>query len=179
MKWFLIINFLFLHACSNLPANIKNPPKANIQLQQVLNNRETYQKTPVRWGGTIIEVNNKTDSTTMEIQSYPLDYYGRPKINQPAQGRFITVSKLFLDPDIYKNGSEITVAGTIQGQEEKQIGKKAITLPVIAIDSHHKWPIRYNYYDPYDYSSRYYGNYYGSYSPYIGYRSRYRFFGCY
>lgn len=81
MKWFLFISILFLQACSNLPANIKNPPDVDIQLHQVLMNSSNFQNSPVRWGGTIIDVENEADKTNMQILFYPLNYYGRPILN--------------------------------------------------------------------------------------------------
>lgn len=169
MKWFLFISILFLHACSNLPANIKNPPNVDIQLHHVTNSNN-YQNYPVRWGGTIIDVENNANETKIQILFYPLNYYGRPKLNNPSSGRFLTISKQFLDPAIYAKGTEITVVGTLQGTLEKMIGKKIITEPIVAIDSHYVWP-QYpkNYYRSIDcYSNRYRYPYY-RYYPYYPY----------
>ena len=173
MKWFLFISILFLHACSNLPANIKNPPSVDIQLHQALKNSSSFQNYPVRWGGTIIDVENEANETKMQILFYPLNYYGRPKLNKPSSGRFITVSKQFLDPAIYANGTSITVVGTLQGTLEKQIGKKIITVPIVSINSFHIWPqYPQNYYSPYGYYPNYYGYGY-RYYPYSYYRGGY------
>ncbi len=179
MKWLLFVHVLFIVACSQIPANIKNPPAADIHLQQVLENHNDHQNKPVRWGGTVIDVENNADSTSIQIQYYPLDYYGRPKINKKAHGRFITISQLFLDPDIYKKGTPITVVGTLQGKKQTLIGNKSVTLPVIVMDSHHKWPkLRRNYFES-NYSSRYFSPYYGYRYPYSSYRRRYRYNRCY
>jgi outer membrane lipoprotein len=180
MKWFLLISILFLHACSNLPANIKTPPAVDIQLHQTLTNAADYQNYPVRWGGTVIEVKNKTDETTMQILYYPLGYYGRPNLNQTSLGRFVTVSKQFLDPAIYTKGTEITIAGSFLSLVEKQIGEKPVKMPLIAIDTQHIWPkYRQNYYRGYyDYPYRYYG-YRGRYYPYSYYRRGFSYYNCY
>ena len=169
MKWLLFISILFLHACSNLPANIKNPPNVDIHLHQVLKNSSNFQNNPVRWGGTVIDVENETDKTNIQILFYALNYYGRPLLNQPSPGRFITVSKQFLDPEIYAKGTEITVVGKLQGTVEKQIGKKLVAVPIVTIEEHHIWPqYQTNYYR---YRYRYY--------PYNSYRDRYRYYNCY
>lgn len=178
MKWFFIFCMLFLQACSNLPANIQNPPTVDIQLHQVLKSSNQYQNQPVRWGGTVIDVENETDKTTLQILFYPLDYYGRPRINQKASGRFISISPHFLDPAIYSTGTQITIAGTIQNTVIKQIGKKPVSIPVIAINTAHIWPnYRQTDYWDYDYGYRYpYYGYRRSYYPYNYYRSRYRYY---
>ena len=178
MKWFLFISVLFLYACSNLPDNIKNPPTVDIQLNQVLQNSSDFQNHPVRWGGTIIDVKNKANSTLIQILSYPLDYFARPKLNQPAIGRFISISNQFLDPAIFAKGTKITIAGTLQGTVEKKVDEKIITIPIIAIDNHHIWPhYRQNYYRPYGYYP--YFNYGGGFYPYHFYGSRYFYDRCY
>ena len=177
MKWLLFINILFLHACSNLPANIKNPPSVDIQFHQVLKNSSNFQNSPVRWGGTVIDVENEANETNLQILFYPLNYYGRPILNQPSSGRFITTSQQFLDPAIYANGTEITVVGNLQRTVEKQIGKKQVTIPVVEIEEHHIWPkYQPNYYRPYGYYPYYYGYRYYPYSPY---RGGYRYYNCY
>ena len=177
MKWFLFFNIFFLQACSNLPENIKNAPSVEIQLHDVLSDSNNYQNNPVRWGGKIIDVENKTDKTKIQILTYPLNYYGRPQLNQSPLGRFLTVSKQFLDPAIYTKDTEITISGSLQGTVEKRVGEKKITMPVVAIDAHHVWPQNqqnysrsYNYYPYYGYRQRYY--------PYYSYRGRYRYYNC-
>lgn len=178
MKLFLFISILFLHACSNLPTTIQYPPKGNLQLQQVLRDNSDYQNSLVRWGGTIIDVENKADSTKMQVLYYPLNYYGRPIINKTANGRFITESKLFLDPAIFTKGTQITVSGTLQGFQKKQIGEKSITLPIVVMDSHYIWPeYQQNYYADYGYSYHNYGYRYGRYYPYSFYNRRSFFYG--
>ncbi len=186
MKGFLFISIFFLQACSNLPANIKNAPSADVQLHQVLANSSNFQNNPVRWGGTIIEVANEPDETKMQVLLYPLNYYGRPVLSQPALGRFMTVSKLFLDPAIYSKGTEITITGSLQGTVEKVIGERSITVPVINMDGYHVWrAYQQSYYNNggfyhYDRYPFFYAGYRrGGYYPPFSYSGRYRYYGRY
>ena len=130
MLTILIIVMLFLTACSNLSPAIKNAPKMDLQFEQVQQNFGYYQGSPVRWGGTVIEVENNNDSSRIQILSYPLNYYGRPQIKKKHQGRFVIQSKEFLDPAVYKKDAEITVAGTLYGQIKQTVGKKILKLPL-------------------------------------------------
>jgi len=175
MKWFLLISILLLQACSNLPANIKNAPSVDIQPHHVLSNSNNVNNTPVRWGGKIIDVENKANETVIQILFYPLNYYGRPQLNQTSSGRFLSISKQFLDPAVFTKDAEITIAGTLQGSEEKMIGEKTITVPIVSINNHYIWPQnqqRYNNAYPY---YRYRRGIY----PYNPYRGRYRYYNCY
>lgn len=183
MKGLIFISIFFLQACSNLPANIKNAPKADVQLHQVLANSDNFKNNPVRWGGTIIDVDNEPDTTKMQILLYPLNFYGRPILSRTALGRFIAVSKQFLDPAIYTKGTEITVAGSLQGTMQKKVGEKSVTVPVVAIDEQHIWPAYsrsyYNNDSYYGYPNYYSGYRYGRFYPSFSYSGRYRYYGCY
>jgi starvation-inducible outer membrane lipoprotein len=67
MKNYLLIACLALTACSNVPPMIENPPLADITYQQVLANIDNYKNAPVRWGGTIIEVENEPTFSAIQI----------------------------------------------------------------------------------------------------------------
>ncbi len=168
-----------MHACSTLPTNIKNPPIVDIQLNQVVKNSSQYLNQPVRWGGTVIDVENEPDKTTLQVLFYPLDYFGRPRINQPALGRFVSVSTQFLDPAIYSTGTELTIAGIVQKTIVKKIGQKEVPIPVITMTNHHIWPQYRQTEDwDYNYNYRYYG--YRRYPYNYYYRGGYRYYDyCY
>ncbi|KAF3984104.1 MAG: Slp family lipoprotein [Methylococcales symbiont of Hymedesmia sp. n. MRB-2018] len=166
MKSLIIVSLLFLQACSNLPANIKNAPQVDTQLHHVLANSHNFKNTPVRWGGKIIDVENKVEGTQIQILYYPLNHYGRPLLDKPSLGRFISISKQFLDPAIYPKDTEITIAGSINGMVEKVIGEQTIKVPVVTIDGHHIWPKYQQIYRPYyDYYNH--NHYYGYRTPYV------------
>lgn len=175
MKWFLLISIFFLQACFNLPENIRNPPSVDLQPHDVLSDSNKYQNNPVRWGGRIIDVENKTDKTNIQILIYPLNFFGRPQLNQTPLGRFVTVSKQFLDPAVYTKDTAITVSGSLQGTVEKMIGEKKITMPLVATDVYHVW--RQYHYRPYNYFPHY--GYRHRFYPYYSCRGRYRYYNCY
>lgn len=181
MKWFLLILCIFLNACSSLPAGIRHAPEMDIQYHNVNSDTLAYQGLPVRWGGTIIDVENEQGVSRAQVLYYPLNRYARPELNLQAQGRFVMRSSKLLDPAIYVKGAAVTVAGTLQGTMEKKIGKKSISIPVIDIVDSYVWrPREKRYvYRSYGYTPNYNG-YYG----YYGYRSRgyrypYRYYACY
>ena len=159
------LSCLVLAACSHLPANIEDPPAVDISYQQVIQNPQNYQNTLVRWGGTIIDVENQQTQSLIQVLVYPLNSYGRPYIDQAAVGRFIIKSSEFFDPAVYTKNSAITVAGIVHGDLEKAVGQKVLKLPVIIKQTLYIWPA----YDPnsrfYDYGG-YYG--FGGYGPYWG-----------
>jgi outer membrane lipoprotein len=196
MKNYLLIVCLALTACSNVPPMIENPPLTDITYQQVLANIDNYKNAPVRWGGTIIEVENEPTFSAIQILLYPLGSYGYPNTDQPNQGRFVVKSAEFLDPAVYTKNTAITVAGTVVGDTERTIGKKIMRLPLLAVKQIYLWQERDHYSNGgyggyggyggfggfgYGGSGFYpYGGYYGYrpwggyYQPFYNYPNRYR-----
>ena len=153
MKYpFLFFTCFLLVACSNLPPAIEDPPAYDLSYQEVIPNIAKFKNAPMRWGGTIVEVENEPSFSAIQILLYPLGSHGRPDLDEPNQGRFVAKSPEFLDPAVYKKDTSITVAGVIEGDTERKVGNKLLRLPLVAAKQIHLWP------EPY-----YYNNYYGGY----------------
>jgi len=142
MKWLLVTFLLFLTGCSGLPTIMQDSSYSNINLSTVKTNIPAYQNKAFRWGGTVINVSNEKDSSLIQLLFYPISRYGRPLIEKKTEGRFAISSPLFLDPAIYKEGTEITVTGILAGKIKQKIGKKTLTLPLLTVDNIHIWPPR-------------------------------------
>ena len=153
MKWFLMILSIVIQGCSNLPVAIKNPPAVDLKYNEVIGNPSKHQGMPVRWGGTIIDVENEETLTRLQVLYYPLDSDGQPKLNKASEGRFVLESPKFLDPAVYRKSSEITVAGTLIGETPRKVGNKTLKLPLISAQTLHLWP------ESYKNECRYYGYY--------------------
>lgn len=148
MKFYLILISLLLGACSTLPPAFKDPHITNISYAEVNADIKSYKKTLVRWGGVIVDVKSDENFSWMEVIFYPLDYYGRPKINKPSEGRFVIKSPEFLDPKNYAKNREIIAVGIIEGKTEHTDSHMSSSLPLIKATAIHLWPINYrdNYY---------------------------------
>jgi len=129
-------------------------------------NIDSYKDVPVRWGGIIIDVENEENFSLVQALFYPLNYFGRPKLNRLYGDRFVIKSTEFLDPVIYARGREITVVGTLNGDIERTVGKKVIRVPLILSTATHLWP-KYYHNDYYSYS----------YSYGYGYRTYFEYYG--
>lgn len=163
-----LLSSLILIGCATTPPAIQRAPVPDLQLGEVRKAVAQYQGSAVRWGGSILEVENEQNETWIQVLQYPLWHYGKPRQGTASQGRFVIHSMEFLDPAIYKKGRLITVAGSVDGEVERLIGKNQIKLPVINTTSQYLWIQNQN--SVYPYYSRY--NYPGSY--YSDYRSPYR-----
>jgi outer membrane lipoprotein len=174
MKKSLLIICLILTACSNIPPAIQDPPAFDLSYQEALTNTAKYKNAPVRWGGTIVEVENEPNFSAIQVLLYPLGSYGRPDLDENNQGRFVLKSPEFLDPAVYKKDTSITVAGTLAGDTERTIGNKTLRLPLIIAKQIHLWQEvdYYPYYGGYGGFGYGYGGYY-PYGGFYGYRPYY------
>ena len=171
MKFYLpLFILLLLNACSGLPPAVRDAEVIDISYGQVHQDIDSYEHTPVRWGGIIVDVENEENFSLMQVMYHPLDSFGRPQVYKAGEGRFVIKTAEFLDPVTYTKDRMITSAGIIEGQVERSVGKKHIWVPLISSSAIHLWPLDYrnNYYG---YCG--YGGYSGRFSGYRGYGGRF------
>lgn len=97
----------------------------------------------VRWGGRIVQVEPKPNSTCFEMVSTRLDVYGRPYwAEDDTGGRFIACRTGFYDPAVFERNREVTFTGRIDGYENRQIGGYDYRFPKVAADVVYLWPVR-------------------------------------
>lgn len=168
----LFLLYVLLAACSHLPPTIENAPTVDISYEQVASNLKAYKNAAVRWGGVIVEVENEQYQSLIQVLLYPLNSYGRPRLDQPYSGRFVLKSPAFLDPAVYSKNAEVTVAGVLLGDMTKTVGKRSLQLPLVLAHVIHLWP-------KYEPNNAYYGYGvgYGGFGPYGGYYGGYRGWG--
>ncbi len=173
---------LSLAGCATTPPAIRHAPSADLQLQEARDNIDAHRGRPVRWGGSIVSVENKDNETWIEVLELKLSRSGEPKRYSPSAGRFLIRVSRFLDPAIYAKGRQITVAGVLEGDVERSIGKQPYSFPVVKAEEHYLWaPYRRYSYDPYynhyGYYPRYhYGYRYGhGYYPHHGFHFRFHY----
>lgn len=154
--------------CASVPPQIKVPPLGDPSISSVQKDAGSHRGELVRWGGSIVGIENKRDHTLVIVVAKDLGRSGRPQGSDYSPGRFIARVEGFLDPDVYKTGREATVYGPIEGQLTRKIGEKSYGYPVVKAETVYLWPDynRYaNHYSPYYYypyySLRPYPFYYG------------------
>jgi len=156
---------------SHIPEQIRTAPIENPGVDQVRNQANSYIGDTVRWGGSIVAVENKAESTWVEIVATPLNHYGMPAAaDESSSGRFIARIDGFLDPEVYHDDRRITVYGPIENRIVRTIDDYPYTYPLVKADSHYLWPVHYyasNYY--YGGHRYYYRPYYHGYPYYYGY----------
>jgi outer membrane lipoprotein len=116
----------------------------------VLQDPTAYVGSIVLWGGRIIETIPQSEGSEIIVLETPLDYLEEPEAAKYSRGRFIAKSSKLLDPEIYKKGRKITLAGEIVGKEKRPLGKAQYTYPVVMIKELYLWKKKRVYaYPPY------------------------------
>lgn len=138
--WFVGVLGLLLSACAYpISQPFRDEARKDLTFSTVLQNPTTYRGSVVIWGGVIIDTVNRPEGTEITVLETPLDSGGEPGDEEFSRGRFIAKSLQFLDPEIYKNGRKITVAGEITGQETRPLGAMQYRYPVLMIKELHLW----------------------------------------
>jgi outer membrane lipoprotein len=137
----LLLAALLLNACSSVPKNIGSPAVVPVTLSQAAKNPDEVKRTQVRWGGSIAKVENRQQTTRVEIVARELFDDGEPKKSDQSLGRFMAEIKGFLDPAIYAVGRNFTVVGALAGTVQGKLGEMNYTYPVVETDSYYLWPL--------------------------------------
>ncbi len=150
----LLFVALFMAGCAGVPQAVDQPVSDPApEFAQAQQNPERHRDETVRWGGTIVGVENARDRSIVEIVARPLRRDSRPNESGVSPGRFLLVTPDFLDPEIYKSGRAITVTGRLGGIETGQVGEYDYPYPVVRASGLHLWePLpdpAVRHYDPY------------------------------
>lgn len=93
----------------------------------------------VEWGGQIVAVENRRDTTELEILAYPLDRDGRPDTSAASLGRFIAIRSGFVDPADYAAGRLVTARGRLGPARTATLGGTELRLATLEAESLQLW----------------------------------------
>jgi outer membrane lipoprotein len=158
---------MFTTSCSVVSKQIKSESVPAAPFKTILDNTDVYLGKTIVLGGYVLETKKANTGTVLAVLQAPLGFRDKPKSKDQSEGRFIVFHSEFLDPEVYRNGREITVAGRVighTGPEDKNCPAKCLNLESREI---YLWTEQ-KYYDPYPYY------YYWPY-PYFHYRHRHHY----
>ena len=139
LEWPLIA--LLITACaSQIPPMIRKAPPDNPPLEEVRGNVADYLARQVRWGGKLIETENRENATWLTVLASSLSKDGEPNLSDDSGGRFIAIVPEFLDPTVYAADREVTVTGTLRRTETRKVGEFPYTYPVVEAQAWYLWP---------------------------------------
>lgn len=130
---------LALGACAPAPIYKTSAATVSATPQQVATSPQNFHGAQVVWAGTVVHVANFPDHSEIEILGYPMDGSQRPRLKQPADGRFIASVPGYVEPLDYPSGVPVTVVGTIEGTRQGNVGEAGYTFPVLQSTGSHRW----------------------------------------
>jgi outer membrane lipoprotein len=131
---------LLLSACATTPPIDMSGTDGTLTPSQAVTNIDAARGRRVAWGGTIINTNNRQNTTEIEILGYPLDTGGRPDSTGTAQQRFLIVHSGYLESADYRAGRLVSAVGTITETRTGKVGEAPYTYPVLLTDQLYLWP---------------------------------------
>ncbi|ACT06841.1 outer membrane lipoprotein, Slp family [Dickeya chrysanthemi Ech1591] len=137
----LLIGLSLLSGCVTVPDEIRGTSATpQMDLIRVMNAPNLYTGQESRFGGRIADIRNEADRTRLEIVALPLDGAGRPRLDEPSEGRLVAYVNRFLEPLEFKN-QLITVVGPISGSEKGKIGERPYTFVVVNVQGYKRWRV--------------------------------------
>ncbi len=126
------------------PSSVMDQVDKRISFTDLNKDPEIYKGKWVLLAGIIVRSRIEKDgSTTIEIAQKPADSDGRPLQTDETGGRFIAVSKQFLDPVVYQGGREISIVGEVMGDMYRQLGDMEYRYPLLEVEALHLWEPSY------------------------------------
>lgn len=138
------LSAILLVACASGPIET-DEAMSNLSVEQVrgeLTEKESLDalgSESVLWGGVILNTQNLTDITQIEIMAYPLDRRQRPMLGREPEGRFLANYDGFLEPVDYAEGRSVSVLGQITGITGGTVGEAEYQYPTISTSQIHLW----------------------------------------
>jgi outer membrane lipoprotein len=116
------------------------------------------------FGGVIVQTRLTGQGSQIEAIHVPVDRYGSFSERGRSEGRFLAIMPEdggMLDPEVFRRGRRITIAGDFSGLKTAQIDDMEYRYPVFRIRQIHLWPREEyyypsSYYDPWFYPYPYY-----------------------
>jgi outer membrane lipoprotein len=161
----LISLIVWLTGCAHvMSSEVRAKARKDLSFPTVLANPDAYQGETVIWGGKVIETLNEPGSTLIKVLQIPLDYTEMPEDEEASQGRFMAELKGYADPEVYRKGRIITLAGMIIGKRGEPLSDMEYTYPLVKVEQIHLWKQYPLSYGPYPLPSWYrFGYPYGGY----------------
>jgi outer membrane lipoprotein len=163
--WCLIMTSVILlpTACAQvISSEVRAKARKDLLFPTVLANPEAYHGETVIWGGKVIETLNEPGVTFIRILQIPLDFTAMPEDEEMSQGRFLAEVKRYVDPEVYRKGRLVTLAGVIIGKRVEPLGEMEYVYPLVKVEEIHLWKQYPSAYGPYP-SGIWFGSPYGGY----------------
>lgn len=169
---FLILISMILFSCAPvLRVDLMQQGSFDVNFSDLEENPGLYKGELYILGGVIAKTTATKQGSLIEALYIPVDSRGYLKEFSPSGGRFLALYPgRFLDPLIFRERREVTLAGEFMEVREGYIDEIEFRFPLFEIKELYLWEVRkdYHYGEPYPYW--YYPYPYWWYDPWWRYR---------
>ncbi|MEP2653145.1 MAG: Slp family lipoprotein [Paraglaciecola sp.] len=131
---------MFVTGCASFPEALQMEDDSQlVSYQDAASKAEQVKGRTIRWGGAIAKIENKSESTVLEMVHYPLTAYGKPISRDESIGRYRITINGFMDPMVYQVGRLMTFTAELNGLEEGLVGEHNYVFPSATALQHHLW----------------------------------------
>jgi outer membrane lipoprotein len=151
LSFLIIIGLIFwLTGCAHvISSEMRAKARNDLPFSAVHANPEAYAGEIIIWGGKIIDTLNEKDQTLIKVLQIPIDYTGMPEDEEMSLGRFVAQVRGYADPEVYRKGRMLTVAGRIVGKRVEPLGEMEYAYPLIEAQETYLWKSYPMPYGPY------------------------------
>jgi len=93
-----------------------------------------YDGKLLMFGGEIVDAKNLEDGASIIVLQRPLDGQGRPSWTAESGGRFLILTKAFLDVAAFRRGRSITVIGKVDGSKAMPLRGTEYWYPLLVAE---------------------------------------------
>lgn len=144
-KWlvqsiFICMSGILVGGCAMpLSKQVRQQATKDLSFAEVIADPAAYRGKTVIWGGIITKTVADEGRTDIYLREASLDFRGKPREEESPGGLFIARTPNRLDPEKFKEGERITLAGEITGEELGRYEEQPYVYPVLDIKEFYLW----------------------------------------
>jgi outer membrane lipoprotein len=121
------------------PSDLLAKVEKNVSYQEFQDEPEKYDGKLLMFGGEIIETKTLEDGAWIIVLQKPLDGGGQPNWTAESGGRFLIMTKSYLDIGAFRRGRSITVIGEVDGSKALPLRGTDYWYPLLVAKQLHLW----------------------------------------
>jgi outer membrane lipoprotein len=150
-RFFVLIGLIiWLTGCAHvISSEMRAKVRSDLTFSAVLANPDAYEGETIIWGGQVIDTRNEEGFTLIKVLQIPIDYTEMPENEEMSQGRFMAQIQGYADPEVYRKGRMLTLAGKIIGRKIEALGAMEYVYPLVDAKEIYLWkpyPLTYGPY---------------------------------
>ncbi len=126
-------------ACSPLSPAVRSDAVAGVPFTALLADPDRWRGATVILGGYILETENLGSETLVRLLQTPLTPGDEPGPRDGSLGRFQVACGGFLDPEVYREGRRLTVAGRVLGADMRSVAGARVPYLLLQAVEIHLW----------------------------------------